>query len=175
MNRLKGGGKLPARPSVIDIVKGGLGGLIGISFLGYLSHMSGVPWLMAPFGATCVILFAAPASPLAQPRNVILGHLITSIIGLIALYAFGNSLLVLGLSVGISIMLMQLLRSVHPPAGANPIVIILAGKSLVGIDFLLFPVLLGSIVLVLIALIINNLGKNSLWPVYWHGIATRKD
>ncbi|RQW61366.1 HPP family protein [Vibrio viridaestus] len=169
MNKLRGGGELPPKPSIIQVVKGLIGGSVGILILSLLGQYSGVPWLMAPFGATCVILFAAPASPLAQPRNVIGGHLITASVGLAALYLFGDSVVVLSLAVGVAIALMQWCRAVHPPAGANPIVIILAGKTVVGLSFLISPVLLGSVALVIVASLVNNVGVGAGWPIYWHG------
>lgn len=174
MKKLKGGGSLPPRPSLLQLSKGLVGGTLGILCLCLLGQYSGVPWLMAPFGATCVILFAAPTSPLAQPRNVIGGHLITASVGLIALYGFGDSFLVLSIAVGASIMLMQFFRAVHPPAGANPIVVILAGKSAVGLSFLLTPVLVGSLLLVFIASMVNNYGVKDGWPIYWHGFSTKR-
>ncbi|MFC0228673.1 HPP family protein [Serratia aquatilis] len=174
MVKFKGGGSLPPRPGVGQLLRGLIGGSFGILVLCYLGQAAGVPWLMAPFGATCAILFAAPTSPLAQPRNVIAGHLITSTVGLAALYGFGDSIFVMSLAVGVAIMLMQLLRAVHPPAGANPLVIILAGKSVVGLSFLVAPVLLGSVLLVVIAAVINNWGKENHWPVYWHGMSLKK-
>nr|WP_269117714.1 HPP family protein [Vibrio cincinnatiensis] len=170
MKKLKGGGSLPPRPSLLQLSKGLVGGTLGILCLCLLGQYSGVPWLMAPFGATCVILFAAPTSPLAQPRNVIGGHLITASVGLIALYGFGDSFLVLSVAVGVSIMLMQFFRAVHPPAGANPVVVILAGKAAVGLSFLFTPVLVGSVLLVFIASMVNNYGVKDGWPVYWHGL-----
>jgi CBS-domain-containing membrane protein len=175
MKKLRGGGSLPPKPKFIQLMKGLVGGFFGILTLGALSQLTETPWLMAPFGATCVILFAAPASPLAQPRNVIIGHLVTSAVGLIALYGFGDSIIVMSLAVGVAIMLMQYLRVVHPPAGANPLVIILAGQGAVGFDYLFMPVLIGSVVLVVIASIINNYGEEGNWPVYWHGLRRRKE
>ncbi|MBJ7539666.1 HPP family protein [Marinomonas transparens] len=175
MNKLKGGGSLPPRPSLPQLLKGFIGGTLGILCLCLLGQYSGVPWLMAPFGATCVILFAAPQSPLAQPRNVILGHLIASSVGLAALYTLGDSYIVMSLSVGVAIMAMQAFRAVHPPAGANPIIIILAGKSVVGLSFLFTPVLVGSVLLVITASIVNNYGAKDGWPVYWHGLGKKQD
>lgn len=174
MKKLKGGGSLPPRPSILQLTKGLIGGTLGILSLCILGQYSGVPWLMAPFGATCVILFAASASPLAQPRNVIGGHLVSASVALVALYGFGDSYIVMSIAVGLSIMAMQFLRVVHPPAGANPIVIILAGKTVVGFTFLLTPVLVGSIMLVVIASLVNNYGAKDGWPVYWHGFAKVK-
>ena len=172
MKKLSGGGELPKRPALKEIFRGLLGGFISIFGLTVLTDITTYPMLMAPFGATCVILFAASASPLAQPRNVIGGHLVSAFIGLLALYLFGNSALVMAFSVGAAIAAMQFFRVVHPPAGANPLVIIMAGIS--GFDFLLFPVLLGSIFLVGVASVINNIGIDNKWPVYWHGFSRNK-
>ncbi|MBI6549671.1 HPP family protein [Xenorhabdus lircayensis] len=174
MSKLRGGGGLPPRPDFVQLIKGLSGGFLGILVLSYLSQTTEYPWLMAPFGATCVILFAAPASPLAQPRNIIGGHLLATAVGLLTLYSLGDSLIVMSLAVGIAIMLMQLFRVVHPPAGANPLVIFLAGQEAVGFDFLFTPVLTGSLALIAIASFINNVGKENSWPVYWHGFTRKK-
>ncbi|NOH95836.1 HPP family protein [Vibrio sp. 99-70-13A1] len=173
MEKLKGGGALPPQPTFSQVFKGFLGGTLGILVLSLLAEYSGSPWLMAPFGATCVLIFAVPSSPLAQPRNVIGGHFISAAVGLVALYGFGDSYIVLSLSVGTAIMLMQYFRVLHPPAGANPIVVILAGTSAVDWSFLFTPVLVGSIALVVIGLIVNNTSTAQNWPVYWHGVPTK--
>jgi CBS-domain-containing membrane protein len=172
MSKLSGGGQLPKRPEFKEMLRGLVGGFISIFGLTLLTDITTYPMLMAPFGATCVILYAASASPLAQPRNVIGGHLVSAFIGLLALYLFGSSAVVMAFAVGASIAAMQFFRVVHPPAGANPLVIIIAGIS--GFDFLLFPVLFGSIFLVGVAAIINNIGLDNKWPVYWHGFSRKK-
>lgn len=175
MMKLKASNSLPPKPTLVQLAKGLVGGFLSILVLAYLGMSTNTPWLMAPFGATCVLLFAVPSSPLAQPRNIIVGHFICSLVGLIALYSLGNSIFVMSLAVGIAIMLMQYFRSIHPPAGANPLVIILAGKDVVGFDFLITPVLTGSFVLVGIAMIINNGGEKNKWPIYWHGFEQDKE
>lgn len=174
MKKLSGGGQLPPRPGVMQLVRGFIGSTLGILLLGYLAASTGVPWLMAPFGATCALLFAVPASPLAQPRNVIGGHLIAAAVGMTALYTLGDSAIVMSVAVGLAILLMQVTRTVHPPAGANPIVIILAGQQVMNWSFLLTPVLLGSVALVILATLVNNSGTEQRWPHYWHGYIRRK-
>ncbi|WP_127959239.1 HPP family protein [Serratia microhaemolytica] len=173
MAKWGGGGSLPPKSNSVQLLKGAIGGFFGILLLGYLGETTGDPWLMAPFGATCVLLFTVPSSPLAQPRNVIGGHLTTAAIGLLALYSLGDAIWVMALAVAISILLMQLLRTIHPPAGANPLLIILAGKQVVDVSFLLTPVLVGSVLLVILAALVNNWGRES-WPVYWHGIRRQR-
>lgn len=153
------------RPALQQVVTGLVGGMVGIGAVAWLTDSAGIPLLMAPFGATCVLLFAAPAAPLAQPRNVIGGHLIAALVGLLMLQWLGASPWAMALAVGVAIALMQLAQVVHPPAGANPLVIMMAGVS--DYTFLLAPVLAGAVMLVVIALLINNLGAGRRWPVSW--------
>jgi len=167
MSKFSGGGKLVPRPNAKAIMTGFIGGFVGILSLSLLTNWSGYPLLMAPFGATCVILFTVAAAPFAQPRNVIGGHFISALVGLIALYFFGQGPIVMALAVATAIAAMQFFRVVHPPAGANPLVILMA--SSVGFDFLLLPVLAGSIILVGVAAVVNNMKAGSQWPVYWLG------
>ncbi|UOE86708.1 HPP family protein [Vibrio splendidus] len=169
IGKLSGGGALPPKASISQLIRGFIGGTLGILILCLLAESSGVAWLMAPFGATCVLLFAVPTSPLAQPRNVIAGHFISAAVGLVVLYGFGGSYLAMAIAVGSSIMLMQYCRAVHPPAGANPIVIALTGTAHVDWTFLFTPVLIGSIALVGIGALLNNSDSQQKWPLYWFG------
>ena len=82
-SRIQGGGALPPRPHSRQILLGFLGGTIGIMVIAYLTQQFGLPLMMAPFGASCALLFAAPDSPLAQPRSVIGGHFIASLVGVV--------------------------------------------------------------------------------------------
>lgn len=145
-------------------IRGLIGGTAAIALLGLAGHGLHETVLIAPFGASCVLLFAAPESPFAQPRNLVFGHLLTASVGLAVLWLAGNSIWSMGLAVGLVIALMELTRTVHPPAGANPIVIMLGGK--VSLLFLITPVLCGVLVLLALALVVNNLGGKR-WPVRW--------
>lgn len=105
-------------------------------------------WLVAPFGATAVILFALPDSPLAKAKNVILGHLLAALLGLIFVHAFGLTVWSLSVAVGLAIALMVLMHITHPPAGATTLLIMLTAPDW---WFLLNPVLTGSALMVLVA------------------------
>ncbi|MDD9271688.1 HPP family protein [Paenibacillus sp. GCM10023248] len=118
---------------------------------------------MAPFGASCVIAFALPHSPLAQPRSLIGGHVLSTLVGLLALAAFGVHAWSLALAVGAAITLMQLTRTLHPPAGADPLLVMLSGASW---GFLLTPVLLGAALLVLVALLYHR-ATGTRYPNAW--------
>lgn len=159
--------KLAPRPQWSDLLRSLIGGTLSILVLLYLSQLTHNPFIMAPFGATCVILYAVSQSPLAQPRNVILGHFVSAFIGLLFLKLFGTHILSIALSVGFAIAAMQFLRCVHPPAGANPLVILLTANTLhYEWSFLVFPVLLGSLLLVVIAYCVNNFKSQNRWPNY---------
>ncbi len=130
-------------------VVAGVGATLAIGLLSFLEvSLSEVALLMAPFGATTVLVFGVPDSPLAQPKNVILGHLITAIIGVAFTQYVGVSPLTLALATGLGVSLMLLTKTTHPPAGANPMLIMLAGQ---GWSFIFTPVLIGAILIVLVA------------------------
>lgn len=172
---LEGKEKLAAFPRKDEVFRSLIGGTISIFLLLTLTKLTGNLYIMAPFGATCVILYAVSLSPLAQPRNVIFGHLISAFIGLFFLKFFSISTLTIALSVGCAIALMQIFKCVHPPAGANPLVILLTANSIsYEWSFLIFPVLLGSILLVLVAATVNNVKTDKKWPLYGLGLIKTK-
>lgn len=156
--------RLP-KPNGAQLLKTLVGSTVGIALIAWMSAVTGYELLMAAFGATCVLLFAIPDAPLAQPRNVIGGHLLATLVGLIFFQLNWDSHFAMGLAVGLSIVLMMATQTLHPPAGGNPIVVLLSMNM--GWSYLVFPVLLGAVVLVLFAMLINNIGRPVRWPRYW--------
>lgn len=154
----------PAAPSLRFSLSAFIGTLLAIGSTGWLSHASGTPWLMAAFGASCVLAFGVPDSPLAQPRSIIGGHLLSALIGLVLLNTLGNAWWVGALGVALALVLMQQTRTLHAPAGANPLVVITAGASW---SYLLTPVLAGSVVIVAVAWLVNNARHRNSYPKYW--------
>tara|TARA_B110000285_G_C14966713_1_gene534445 strand:+ start:236 stop:763 length:528 start_codon:yes stop_codon:yes gene_type:complete len=110
-------------------------------------------WLMFSFGSTALILFVFHDSEFAKAKNIFFGHLISIIIGILFNQFVGMSFITLGLSVGFCVTIMMYLKIVHPPAAANPIIALFADVSY---DFILFPVMSGSIVLIVLAYLINT-------------------
>lgn len=158
---------LPARISrFTQAALGGLGGALAIAALATLAQLVNQPLLIAPFGASCVLLFGVPESPFAQPRNLIFGHLLSTSIGLAVFAAFGGGIASMAMSVGLAIAVMHFTRCVHPPAGADPLVIMLSGNASIG--FLFLPVGAGVCVLLVAALIFSNGVRRSPWPVRRH-------
>ena len=144
---------------IINALLSALGALIFISFLAFLEYsFEGTIWLIPPFGASMVLVMAVHESPLAKPTNILLGHVLSALSGVIVLYLIGDHFLALGLAVGLAIFIMIITNTIHPPAGANPIIVILTGQ---GISFVFFPVAVGALILVLFAYLYNKLLKRN--------------
>ena len=143
-------------------IKAGLGASIAISSLIFLGYLSKEILLMAPFGASCVLLFAVPQSPLSQPANLIGGHLLASSISLFFVQIMPDNIYSLPLSVFFTVSLMVYFKITHPPAGANPIVIVLGQHSWF---FLFFPVLFGSLLLFILAVCYHKLVTKIPYPI----------
>ena len=119
-------------------------------------------FLIASFGSSMVLLYGYPESPFAQPKNIFFGHLLTAIVGLIFLYIVPLPLfLIIPLAVGFGVSLMILLNVTHPPAGGNPIIVIMGSVS---IDYLLNPIITGTIIILLFGIIINRLILKKNYP-----------
>ena len=130
------------------------GAFLCISVLAYLNSFDESNlWLIPPFGASMVLVMAVHESPLAHPKNILFGHIISAFSGVFVFSVLGSSFISLGLAVGLAIFLMMATKTVHPPAGANPIIAILGAK---GMGFILMPVAVGASFIVLFA-IINNI------------------
>ena len=156
--------KQPAEPYT-KAIKAGIGGAIAIAILVLLGYASDSPLLMAPFGATCVLLFSLPKSPLSQPINVIAGHMVSIIIGLTLNYFLPMDWWSIALAVGLAIAAMAVLRVTHPPAGADPIVVFFSSP---GWEYAIFPVALGSIALVITAWIFHKIPPKTDYPLSEH-------
>lgn len=156
----------PLKSSPQDAFIGFVGGVAAIYILLLLTKWSGNLFIMAPFGASCVLAFGVWDSPLSQPRNIVGGHIISSFVGIFFHRFFGSSMLLTAIAVGIAISLMILSKTTHPPAGADPLVILL-GSSTVGWSYLLTPVLSGALVIVIVGLVVNNLAKGRKYPKFW--------
>lgn len=116
------------------------------------------PWFIAPMGASAVLLFAVPASPLAQPWSILGGNLVAAAIGVTCSLLIEDRGIAAGVAVGLAIAAMFPLRCLHPPSGAVALTAVLGGPAVtaLGYHFLLWPVLVNSLLLLGVALIFNN-------------------
>lgn len=139
---------------------------MAIALLAYCSFDLHILLVLGSFGSTSVILFAFPDSHFAQPQSVIGGHLVSSAIGLLALALCGPTWWSLALAVALSAAAMMGSRTVHPPAGSNPIIVFLAAPGTLDWHFLLFPTLLGTVALVATGVLYHR-ASGRRYPLYW--------
>jgi CBS-domain-containing membrane protein len=145
-----------------------LAGLFAAIIIGILSFLSFETstgfWLMFSFGSTTLIVLVFYESEFAQPANIFFGHLLSIVIGILFNEIIGISFISLGLSVGLATTLMIYFRIVHPPAAANPLIAMFADVSL---NYILFPVIVGSISIILLSVIFNKLILKRKYPRRW--------
>ena len=148
------------------IIQSTLAGIFSIITIGVLTVLTyktsyGI-FLIASFGSTMVLLYGYPESPFAQPKNIILGHFLTALIGIIFLNFVPLPIFLnIPLAVGFGVMFMILFKVTHPPAGGNPIIVIIGSVSF---DYLLTPVFIGSIIVVMFGVIINKFLFKKQYP-----------
>ena len=155
---------LPARANTRSIAVAALGGALAIIVLGIFGLVLENAVLLGSLGATCVLLFGFPDAPFSQPRNIVLGHVISSLIGLSLVSIFGYHVWVLALALALAIATMMFTRTVHPPAGSNPVIIFLLHPSW---SFLIFPTLIGALLVVIVGLFNLNVARSEKYPKYW--------
>ena len=130
----------------------------------WITTVTGHSLLIGSFGATAVLLFAAPEGPMSQPRNLVGGHLISSIVAVVLVASLGSSFFSIGLAVGLSIFIMYLTHTLHPPGGATALIGVTAG---VDYEFIFIPVLLGVLILLVNAILVNNFVHHRKYPKVW--------
>ena len=143
----------------------GISAAFVISLLAFLTleTSSGI-WLMFSFGATIFIVFVLYTLETAQPKNIFFGHLISILVGIIFNETIGLSFYSLGLSVGVAVILMVYFKVMHPPAASNPLVALSMDLSF---DYILFPVVVGTIIIILSSIVINRFILKRNYPNSW--------
>ena len=141
----------------------GIFSIITIGILTALTYKTELGiFIIASFGSSMVLLFGYPESPFAQPKNVFFGHLLTALVGMFFLQFIPLPIfIIIPLAVGFGVGLMILFKVTHPPAGGNPIIVIIGSVS---IDYLLSPVISGSIIIIIFAIILNRLILKKKYP-----------
>tara|TARA_A100001015_G_scaffold271745_1_gene325646 strand:- start:2531 stop:3001 length:471 start_codon:yes stop_codon:yes gene_type:complete len=146
----------------LEPIISGVSAAIVIAILSFLTlETSGGVWLMFSFGATVFLVFVLYDLETAQPKNIFFGHLISIIIGIIFNETMGLSFYSLGLSVGVAVVLMVYFKVMHPPAASNPLVALFMDLSF---DYVLFPVIVGTIVIIILSILINKIILKRNYP-----------
>lgn len=160
-----------------------LGAFTGIALIGYLNteiiEFHDNLFLIGSFGASSVLIYGVINSPLAQPRNLIGGHLISAFIGVTAQLLFPQQpIIAAALAVSFSIVAMQMTKTLHPPGGATALIAVIGSAKVKSLGYLyvLSPILTGVIILLLVALFFNNITNHRSYPVnkHWYKVWKRR-
>jgi CBS-domain-containing membrane protein len=178
-------------PQLWVVLWSGIASFLGMAAIMLISQyaLSGVDLTLTvgSFGATAVLLYAAPHSPLAQPRNLLVGHMISAVVGVTCNLMVGTPDELIGehcvnggerpalqwlagsLAVSVSIVAMHLLKSLHPPGGATALIAVIGTKRLkeLGYLYVVCPIALGAVVMLAVALLVDNLARGISYPKYW--------
>jgi CBS-domain-containing membrane protein len=141
-----------------------LSATLGILAICEITTLVGYPLLIGSFGASAVLLFGATDSPLAQPRNLVGGHLLSALVAVIVVALFGSSPFTMAFGVGLAIFVMNMTHTTHPPGGATALIGI---QGAVGPEYILLPVLAGTLILLATAVFTNNVAYHRSYPKHW--------
>jgi|APGre2960657444_1045066.scaffolds.fasta_scaffold00077_1 CBS-domain-containing membrane protein len=176
LTKLRGTGRhlMPSRRTALEAICDGFFAWVGIAVLALLHTLCvrhSLLQLVASFGASAVLVFGVPSSPLAQPRNLVFGNLVSAFCGVAVAKIFRGTLqwLASALAVGTAVLFMGLLGVTHPPSGATALIAVIGGPSVEeeGWLYIVQPILTGSLILLVTALLCNNLHRRRSYPTYW--------
>ena len=145
--------------SLQEVLRTCIGTILGIGGVALLAEYTELPLIIAPFGASAVLLYSATTSPLAQPRNLLIGHFVSALIAITCCKIFGNGIVPTVLAVSLAIVVMMLLDAVHPPGGATALLCMLQNTT--SYTFLLTPIVTGVLILLVAAIIASVLVPNA--------------
>lgn len=175
--RMLGGEKSPPRKPHHKIGWSWLGAFLGIYAVSTLNDLLGIgtlsnAFLVGSFGASAVLIYGAPQAEFSQPRNLIGGHIISAFIGISVYQYVSLDIQLLGaLAVSLSIVAMHYTRTIHPPGGATALIAVIGSDDIHGLGYLFVfsPIGVGATIMLVVALLINNLSTNPKrhYPKYW--------
>ncbi len=175
--RMKATGKCPPRKPVSKIIWSWIGAFLGIhlvAILGQYLELVSVDslFLIGSFGASAVLVYGAPLAEFSQPRNLVGGHVVSAVVGSTVFMLVGEaSIMASSTAVSLAIAAMHFTRTLHPPGGASALIAVIGGEKVHSLGYLyaLCPVLVGALMMLLVALLVNNLSTNPKrhYPVYW--------
>ena len=174
LQKMRGGGQSPPKVGLFEVLWSWIGSFLGLAAVSLIHYNildeTGLTMIIGSFGASAVLIYGAIRSPLAQPRNLLGGHILSAIIGVTAFQLLGGQpWLAAAIAVSTSIAVMHLTKTLHPPGGATALIAVIGGDSVhnLGYLYVVMPTALGAIVMLIIALIINNIPKNRRYPEFW--------
>ena len=173
-SKMKGITQSPPAVSLIEIFWSWIGAFLGMAVVALINFNligeTDLVMVIGSFGASAVLIYGAVKSPLAQPRNLIGGHVISAIIGVAAYKLLSPQMwLASSVSVATAITVMHATKTLHPPGGATALIAVIGSQKIhnLGYLYVLVPVGLGAAIMLLVALLVNNIPKNRRYPEYW--------
>ena len=173
--KFRGGKSVPPRAPFQEVVWSAIGaftGILAVYEVGHLGRlqMEDALFLVGSFGASAVLIYGVPKSPYAQPRNLILGHLVSAVVGVTCALFIGTfPALAAALAVSLALTVMHLTRSIHPPGGATALIAVIGSEEIHQMSYwyVLSPILSGAFIMLLVALVVNNLSPQRRYPEFW--------
>lgn len=172
--KMKGGAASPPGVGAVELLWSWIGASIGVMICAYLSSRYMEPHdltlLIGSLGASAVLAFGAVKSPLAQPRNLVGGHIVSGLVGVACQQIFGSvAWLAAAMAVSLAIVAMLATKTLHPPGGATALIAVIGGTKIhnLGYFYALVPAGASALILLIVALVVNNLAKERKYPEYW--------
>lgn len=174
IRKMKGTTKSPPGVGLSEIILSWIGAFLGIASVAALNYgfFEGTDLVMiiGSFGASAVLIYGAIRSPLAQPRNLLGGHVFSAIIGVMAHNLLNNHMwLAASVAVATAIAVMHATKTLHPPGGATALIAVIGSQKIHNLGYLyaIIPAGIGAAIMLLVALLINNIPKNRRYPEFW--------
>ncbi len=175
LNKMKGSTRgSPPRVSNEEILWSWVGAFLGISGVAWVSRQFfdglDMSLMIGSFGASAVLVYGAVRSPLAQPRNLLGGHILSAVIGVLCWKFLGQNLwLAESMAVATSIAVMHATRTLHPPGGATALIAVIGSPAIhkLGFLYVLIPATIGPLILLMVALLVNNIPASRRYPEIW--------
>jgi CBS-domain-containing membrane protein len=173
-SKMKGTTQSPPRVSLFEIIWSWIGAFLGIAAVALINFNSfeetDLVMIIGSFGASAVLIYGAIKSPLAQPRNLIGGHIISAIIGVTTYNIFHNHMwLAASVAVATAIAVMHATKTLHPPGGATSLIAVIGSQKIhnLGYLYVIIPAGLGALIMLVVALLVNNIPQRRRYPEFW--------
>ncbi|MGC8495288.1 MAG: HPP family protein [Syntrophobacteraceae bacterium] len=172
--KMKGSTQSLPRVNISEIFWSWVGAFLGIAAVAFLNHRycagKDLVLIIGSFGASAVLIYGAIKSPLAQPRNLLGGHILSALVGVSAYILFPTNIwLASALAVATAIALMHATKTLHPPGGATALIAVIGGPKIhhLGYLYALVPAGAGAAIMLVVALLVNNIPKTRSYPEFW--------
>jgi len=174
-DKFRGGKRVPPRAPLQEILWSAIGAFLGIFSIYEISHyqqfhIEDTLFLVGSFGASAILIYGVPKSPYAQPRNLVIGHTLSAVVGVTcALLLSSFPALSAALAVSLALTVMHLTNSIHPPGGATALIAVIGSDQIHQMFYwyVLTPIFTGAVIMLIVALFVNNLSPLRRYPEFW--------